>query len=318
MTSDVPATEREGTALAETQSDRLGVSILNSTARLTHWDMEFQNWEKGVDQGQKRESSSGVGSTLRNTRNTVQMLVKVISARGVTSMVDLPCGDWNWMSKAITQFPHVKYTGMDLSPTLIARNAKKFPSYDFVVHDIVMDMLPKEVDLVLNRDMLFHVPPSQGLKALRNIAASGSHYLLSTTFPNSKNEKVVAEASDGGAIWYPINLNGHPFNLPPALSMYAESEGQGKSMGLWDLRDPQLRAAVGLLGDGTTGLNAQAAALHYTALKQLALFLIFAVLLALFLIFAVSRRQCRRRAVQAQIFAKARPRIFRRGRYPCL
>ena len=235
-----------GFATADILHDSTGGGTLNSEARLAHWDTEFQNWEKGIDQGQERESSSGVGSTMQNTRNTVQTLHTVINERGITSMLDLPCGDWNWMSKAITEFPHVKYTGMDLAPTLVARNAKKFPAYDFAVHDIVLDVLPKKVDLVFNRDMLFHVPPAQGLKALRNIAASGSHYLLSTTFTKGTNQKIVIKAADGGGIWYRINLNEPPFNLPPALSMHAESEGQGKSMGLWDLRDPHVRAALGL------------------------------------------------------------------------
>ena len=250
-------------------------NYLNATLRLAHWDTEFRLWEEGKYSKHARESSSGVGSTIKNTRNTVQTLDTVIVAKGVTSMVDLPCGDWNWMSTTITRYPDVVYTGMDIAASLIARNRENFPNYSFALHDVVQHKLPKKVDLVLNRDMLFHVPPAQGLQALRNIAASGSKYLLSTTFPKGSNEDIVLKHPDGGGIWYRINLIEPPFLLPPALSMHVESEGQGKFLGLWDLHDANLRAALGLpSNEDLTAWNSQGV-LRLNVFKTSCLCLVF-------------------------------------------
>lgn len=221
------------------------VPLHSDADRLHHWDSEFKTWQKVGG----RESSSGVGSALSSTTNTIQTLKTVIKDYAVASMVDIPCGDMNWMSVAMRNNPEIynlKYKGIDIAPSLINRNQEKFSgplwkNVSFATLDIVRNPLQDKADLVLNRDMLFHLVPENGMRALQNIAQSGSHYLLSSYFPESKSTK--PEMIDLGARFYRINLCRTPFNLPPPISIFPEVEN-GKYLGLWDLWDARVRKAL--------------------------------------------------------------------------
>jgi len=45
------------------------------------------------------ESVSGLGSELKNTEVLVEFLGKLFRELGIQSVLDLPCGDFNWMKQ---------------------------------------------------------------------------------------------------------------------------------------------------------------------------------------------------------------------------
>ena len=196
-----------------------------SNDRYSHWENEFKLWK----QNKSRESSSGVGSTLSNTQNTKSTLLNVINNYKIKSILDIPCGDMNWMSK-IKLYP--KYTGMDISKSLIEYNKKNYSFMgDFHVHDIVTTSLNKYYDLILSRDFLFHLSHENTLNVINNFKNSESTYLLTSTFPESKyNNKI----NDNG--FFRINLQLEPFNFPEPIELFPEIEN-GKYLGLWKLKD---------------------------------------------------------------------------------
>jgi hypothetical protein len=59
------------------------------------------------------ESRSGEGSTLENTQNVRNELPIVLKKYKIKSVLDAPCGDFNWM-KSITQGISIKYIGDDI------------------------------------------------------------------------------------------------------------------------------------------------------------------------------------------------------------
>ena len=196
-----------------------------SNDRYNHWENEFKLWK----QNKNRESSSGVGSTLYNTQNTKSTLLNVINKYNIRSILDIPCGDMNWISKVDL---NSEYTGMDISNSLIEYNKKNYSFMgDFHVHDIVSTPLNKYYDLILSRDFLFHLSHENTLNVIRNFKNSGSTYLLTSTFPDSKyNDKI----NDNG--FFKINLQLEPFNLPEPIELFQEIE-TGKYLGLWKLKD---------------------------------------------------------------------------------
>jgi len=196
-----------------------------SNDRYNHWENEFKLWK----QNKNRESSSGVGSTLYNTQNTKSTLLNVINKYNIRSILDIPCGDMNWISKVDL---NSQYTGMDISNSLIEYNKKNYSFMgDFHVHDIVSTPLNKYYDLILSRDFLFHLSHENTLNVIRNFKNSGSTYLLTSTFPDSKyNDKI----NDNG--FFKINLQLEPFNLPEPIELFQEIE-TGKYLGLWKLKD---------------------------------------------------------------------------------
>ena len=172
------------------------------------------------------ESVSGSGSTMAATRYLVAELNVLLRRYQIKSLLDIPCGDFNWMQQA--DLSGIEYTGADIVDELISTNQQRFPERSFQVLNLISDPLPC-VDLVLCRDCLFHLPDAQVVQALQNIRNSGSRFLLTTTFtwrsvPNK-------EGRLGG--WRRINLELPPFNLPPPLDIIVEGTYRDKSMALW-------------------------------------------------------------------------------------
>jgi hypothetical protein len=177
------------------------------------------------------ESKSGRGSDLIQTAVVREKLPKLLSKYRIESMLDIPCGDFNWMQHVDLK---VQYTGGDIVEKIIFDNGSKF-SHDkkFEVLDITKDYLPK-VDLIFCRDCLVHLSYDDVHLALTNIINSGSKYLLTTSFSNRGNNRDITTGQ-----WRPINLEIDPFNFPSPIEIIIENctEGGGrfsdKSLMLW-------------------------------------------------------------------------------------
>lgn len=181
-------------------------------------------------------SVSGTGSDEIQTRVVARRLPELISQFDISTMLDIPCGDFHWMSKV--DLRGVDYLGADIVDDLVADNAQRHGSdlRKFIALDLIRDPLPG-VDLLFCRDCLVHLSFADIRLALQNIGHSGSRYLLTTTFTDKENFDIRTGQ------WRPINLQRPPFNLPPPLALVNEecTEGGGghgdKSLGLWRVAD---------------------------------------------------------------------------------
>lgn len=183
-----------------------------------------------------KESRSGSGSTMRQTRYIRTVFPVFFRSLGVQSILDVPCGDFNWLKEV--DLKGIQYTGGDIVPALIEQNNKKYKSDErtFKMLNIITDDLPKS-DLIICRDCLVHLKFEDGLKAIQNFKKSGSKYLLTTTFTDrDKNEDLFG-------IWRTLNLQKPPYNFLQPLKLINEkcTEGRGgfkdKCLGLWLLDD---------------------------------------------------------------------------------
>ena len=182
------------------------------------------------------ESRSGVGSRMEETRVVRSALPDLLRQLDVKTFLDAPCGDLNWIRHV--ELGAIDYIGADIVPELIADNTRRFSGvtgpggtrYRFQVLDLVTDTVPK-VDLVLCRDCLVHLSLRDAAQALRNIVASGSRYLLSTTFASQETNTDIIIG------WRRLDLQLPPFSLPEPLKLFDEesSEQSDKRLGLWDL-----------------------------------------------------------------------------------
>ena len=68
---------------------------------------------------------SGPGSTLANTRNIRKELPDLIEELSCSSMLDAPCGDYNWINLS-KQKEDFSYIGGDIVKDFIDRNSDKF------------------------------------------------------------------------------------------------------------------------------------------------------------------------------------------------
>lgn len=153
------------------------------------------------------ESVSGGGSEMQNTEVIRRELPYLLQKFGIKSILDIPCGDWNWMKSV--DLCGASYIGADIVPDLIERNKANYQNVDFRVLDLTSDSLPK-VDLIFTRDCLGHLSNDNVSKAIRNCQESGSKYLLATSFTKWDNNPDI---QNGG--WKCINLMIPPFQLNP-------------------------------------------------------------------------------------------------------
>jgi len=183
------------------------------------------------------ESVSGPGSSRARAAAFKADLVALLTERRIRSILDAPCGDFNWMREVLDGVD-VHYTGVDIVEELIAANRREYerPDRQFLCADLTRAALPA-ADLVICRDGLVHLSFADALAAMRNFRRSGSRYLLATTFVGRERNRDVAT---GG--WRPLNMERAPFALSPPLALVDErcthSDGiyRDKRMGLWPLR----------------------------------------------------------------------------------
>ncbi len=183
-----------------------------------------------------RESVSGKGSNLQSTEELRRLLPPLLAELGVRSMVDVPCGDFNWM--AHVDLSGVDYLGGDIVPELIERNRTKHSraGIAFEVIDLIAGPVPK-ADLVFCRDCLVHLSNAHVAAALANIRASDANWLLTTVYGGSPNDDIYTGE------WRPIDISRPPFGLPAPRRLIAEGKdwlpGQAKDkmLGLWRVAD---------------------------------------------------------------------------------
>jgi len=153
------------------------------------------------------ESKSGAGSNIQTTQILIPAIQKIIQDFDIKTILDAPCGDFNWMKHVVDE--RVSYHGVDIVSSLILENKKKYNNTNvkFSKLDLVSDSFAR-YDLVICRDCFVHFSIADIKKALNNIVASETKYLLTTTFPNV-NENIDIFTGK----WRAINLEITPFNL---------------------------------------------------------------------------------------------------------
>jgi hypothetical protein len=163
-------------------------------------------------------------------------LPNVLDLLGVETLLDIPCGDFSWLS---TVYLNVnRYIGADIVPEIVSRNSSRYrdshPSAEFRVLDLTKDPFP-EGDVLLCRDCLVHLPYTLIADFLKNITASRIRYVLLTTFVGS--ERVNADIEVGN--WRPLNFAKPPFSFPKPEIVLVEgcTEEKGayadKALGVW-------------------------------------------------------------------------------------
>lgn len=177
------------------------------------------------------ESVSGRGSILARTVVIRRELPGLLASVGARSLLDAPCGDFNWMRHV--DLGGVEYVGGDVVPELIERNRAAYEGEGrrFVRLDIVRDELPR-ADVVLCRDCFIHLSFRDARAAISNFKASGSGFLLATTHPNVAKNQDIESGS-----WRSVNLQLPPFGLPEPLRMVVEDAEAGKCLGMWRLEE---------------------------------------------------------------------------------
>src|SRR3954470_13466941 len=109
------------------------------------------------------ETDCGCGSKLENTINIRQWLPTIFREFKIKTLLDAPCGDFNWMSQ--TDLSGIHYIGIDYDKEHCRRTETResadgyWPlSKKVIRRELCRQHLPRNADLMLCRDFLQHLP----------------------------------------------------------------------------------------------------------------------------------------------------------------
>lgn len=180
------------------------------------------------------QSRSGTGSSVENTENLRNDLLLLLETLSVKTLLDAPCGDFNWMR--LVELGNVFYIGCDIVDEIIDNNNIFHNNQNrlFLKCNIIKDELPK-ADLILCRDALVHFSIKDIKHTINNFKKSEATYLLTTTFTNCNYNADILTGK-----WRTLNLTIYPFHFPPPLEIIKEQSSESikypdKSLALWKI-----------------------------------------------------------------------------------
>ena len=161
------------------------------------------------------ESKSGPGSELKWTVSVRDTLTKLFNELKIKNMLDLSCGDWNWMkSLSHLYIDDFKYTGLDIVENIVDNNNKLYGNNNIIFKNIDMlrylkSLESKSVDLILCRHTLEHLQTEYCINVLQEMKRVSKYTLITTHKITSKNTDLDHSRAD----YRPINLEIEPFSL---------------------------------------------------------------------------------------------------------
>ncbi len=176
------------------------------------------------------ETRSGAGSTLAATEGVRAQLPQVIEQLGAEALLDVGCGDFNWMKEIALP---CRYHGVDIVDAVIAENTGRHarPGVSFSALNAIKEPLPLGFDVVLCREVLFHLSFADGLRLLKNVANSGARYLLATTNTDVQTNRDIVTGD-----FRATNLQRAPYSLPsPQRTIDDSAISQGRVLALWEI-----------------------------------------------------------------------------------
>jgi 2-polyprenyl-3-methyl-5-hydroxy-6-metoxy-1,4-benzoquinol methylase len=170
---------------------------------------------------------SGAGSTKTATDRFSGDLSAFLKEVDCKRLIDIGCGDFGWMQNVQGEFD---YLGIDVVKNVIDENNLKYgsPRRKFNVMDATRDYLP-DGDVVICREVIFHLSLSDARKLISNIATSGYRYLIMTT-----DSSVWFNSDIRSGDFRRLNLNRSPFNFPePVREFHDEGVHKGRKLAVW-------------------------------------------------------------------------------------
>lgn len=181
--------------------------------------------------GRTAGSLSGLGSDPVATGVIRKRLGDVLTMLEAQSLVDIGCGDFNWMQYALPE--EFDYFGIDVAASVIERNNSRFASaaVRFQVLDAVDSAIPSG-DVVLCRDVMYHLNLQDAVSLLRNASSSTARYLIATS-----DDQSLFNADIRTGDYRPLNLRRRPFNLPqPEMRFSDDAIVPTRYLGVWPMR----------------------------------------------------------------------------------
>jgi len=162
-------------------------------------------------------------------RLAVNALNKVVSRYPeIQTVLDAGCGDLAWMQYFLRDHPVVSYVGVDICPSVLAVNIRRFPKMQFIQTDLSnltgIEVMPQGCDLVIAKDIFNYMVLPDAVNALRRVTSLRPRFLLTHVHSASDN-KGWEKRIDKHLHFTRYDYNKPPFSLPwPATDVQRISD----------------------------------------------------------------------------------------------
>ena len=179
-----------------------------------------------------KESVSGLGSEQKNTINIKKKLVDIINHYKIESILDAPCGDFNWIKDILND--KIQYIGGDIVKDLINKNSQKYQkkNINFIELDISSSALPN-TDLMICRDCLIHLSFDKINLFFKNFKKSNIKFLLLTSYKLKDDQKKIINLDIPDGEFREIDMSEPPFLLPVPIEKILDKDEQTKTSGYY-------------------------------------------------------------------------------------
>ena len=144
--------------------------------------VEYEYWESHY----RFDGSSGEGSIGKNREWKWSVINSYVG--NFDNVVDIGCGDLSfWEGRELSE--NFSYFGIDISPTIVMRNQKRYPTWRFYVGDASVQVPDIKGRVVFCLDMLFHIMDDERyVRILENLARYSLEWIfVFTWFKNPFN-----------------------------------------------------------------------------------------------------------------------------------
>lgn len=154
---------------------------------------------------------SGQGSTAKNSEVVTEWLDSMLGL-GLNSIVDLGCGDLNYMSQWLdyqySKNGDVVYTGFDISEEILNHSMRKTNGrWPLFKADVTTPGIRFYTDIVIVKDMIFHLEDEKIMQLLHNLSQSDYKYLILNTDSGASFPREPMNS----AHWSIVSLESPPF-----------------------------------------------------------------------------------------------------------
>ena len=168
-----------------------------------HW----RDYQKPLE----NESISGLGSDFKITKNLINELDIFIKKNSIKSILDVGCGDFNWIKYLIKNNRNLEYLGLEIVNKIVEKNNEIYSNskINFICIDVLTKNLPKNYDLLIIRDFFIHIKNEDISSMLKKIKFSNCKFFAINNFPNVKKNVDV----NGYGHHRMVNIEIKPFDL---------------------------------------------------------------------------------------------------------
>lgn len=120
----------------------------------------------------------------------------------------------------------VNYLGLDIVQEIVDNNNRLYSKANirFAQHDIISN-IPPVADLVICRDLLFHLTNDQQVAVINNFRAANIRYIITTTYPwVTANNDLTKEEKAAQWGFRQINVELAPINLGNPIDILKENQ----------------------------------------------------------------------------------------------